>query len=232
MSWSVEAEQHRHPYELLGDVILGLNDGIVTTLVFALSVAGAAASNQTVVIAGLAEMLAGGVSMFLGGFLAGQSEKEAVEHQISVERHEIESEPEEEREELRQIYREKGFTEGQTTSIVEHLTSDTERWLNSMVRDELMIRPGHFVNPWRRGAAIGLSFAAGALVPISPFLLHMSRAALISVALSLLLLLGTGAARSRFSHSSWMRSGAQMVLVGMIGTLAGLAIGRLLSSGI
>jgi VIT1/CCC1 family predicted Fe2+/Mn2+ transporter len=232
MSRSVEAEQHRHPYELLGDVILGLNDGIVTTLVFALSVSGAAASNQAVVIAGLAEMLAGGVSMFLGGFLAGQSEKEAVEHQISVERHEIEAEPEEEREELRQIYREKGFTEGQTTSIVEHLTSDTERWLNSMVRDELMIRPGHFVNPWRRGTALGFSFAAGALVPISPFLLHMSRAALVSVVLSLLLLFGTGAARSRFSHSSWVRSGAQMVLVGVIGTIAGLGIGRLLSSGL
>src|SRR5437588_8562003 len=176
MSWSLETEQHRHPYQFLGDVILGLNDGMVTTLVFALSVAGAAGSNHAVVIAGLALMFAGGVSMFLGGFLAGQSEKEAVEHQISVERHEIESEPEEEREELRQIYREKGFTEGQTASIVEHLTSDTDRWLNSMVRDELMIRPGNFVSPWRRGTALGLSFATGALVPIAPFLLHLAAA--------------------------------------------------------
>jgi VIT1/CCC1 family predicted Fe2+/Mn2+ transporter len=232
MSWSLESEQHRHPYPFLGDVILGLNDGIVTTLVFALGVSGAAGSNHAVVIAGLAEMLAGGVSMFLGGFLAGQSEKEAVEHQISVERHEIESEPEEEREELRQIYREKGFTEGQTASIVEHLTSDAERWLNSMVRDELMIRPGDFVSPLRRGAALGLSFAAGALVPIASFLLHVGDAPIASVVLSLLILFGTGAARSRFSHSSWMRSGGQLVLIGMIGTLAGLAIGRLLSSGI
>jgi len=169
MSWHIGEEVHQHPYQLLGDVILGLNDGITTTLVFALSVAGASGKYGTVVLAGLAEMFAGGVAMFLGGSMAAQSENEAIEHQIAVERDEIEHEPEEERAELTEIYREKGFTEGQTTSIVEHLTSDTERWLNSMVRDELMIRPGHFVNPWRRGAALGFSFAAGAPPPWPPW---------------------------------------------------------------
>ena len=62
-------EQHAHPSELIGEVILGLNDGIVTTLVFALSVSGASpGAYPAVVVAGLAEMLAGGVSMFLGGY--------------------------------------------------------------------------------------------------------------------------------------------------------------------
>jgi vacuolar iron transporter family protein len=230
MSWHNEVELHRHPYALLGDVILGFNDGIVTTLVFALSVSGASGTNQPVVIAGLAEMLAGGVSMFLGGFVSGQSEVEAVEHQIQVERHEIEVEPEEEREELRQIYLEKGFTSVQVDTIVEHLTSDNDRWLNSIIRDELMVRPDEFVSPWKRGAAIGISFALGALVPVAPFLTPLPSPQLFSALFSLIVLFCTGAARSQYSHRAWYRSGAQMVIVGLIGTVAGIIIGRLLSS--
>jgi VIT1/CCC1 family predicted Fe2+/Mn2+ transporter len=67
VSRHIRGELHHHPLQLLGEVILGLNDGITTTLVFALSVSGASGLYSTVVLAGLAEMLAGGVSMFLGG---------------------------------------------------------------------------------------------------------------------------------------------------------------------
>src|SRR5713101_3539265 len=118
MSRVSAVEQHHHPHELLGDVLLGLNDGIATTLVFAVSVAGASTGTRTVVLAGLAEMLAGGVSMFLGGLISAQSQIEAAEHQITVERHEIEHEPEEEREELLEIYRDKGFSGTQLQNIV------------------------------------------------------------------------------------------------------------------
>ncbi|MBV9282859.1 MAG: VIT1/CCC1 transporter family protein [Chloroflexi bacterium] len=222
-------ELHQHPHELLGDALLGLNDGVATTLVFALSVAGASGSYSPVILAGLAEMLAGGVSMFLGGFVSAQSEKDAAEHQISVEQHEIEYEPEEEREELLQIYREKGFTGRQLTGIVDHLTSDKERWLNSMIRDELLLRPGEFRSPWRVGAAVGISFILGAFVPVFPFLMHFPAAPAIAAVLSLAALFATGAARARYSRRTWLRSGAEMVLVGVIGTLAGLAIGKLLS---
>jgi VIT1/CCC1 family predicted Fe2+/Mn2+ transporter len=229
MSWHIAGEEHHHPHELLGDVILGLNDGITTTLVFALSVAGASGKANTVVLAGLAEMLAGGVAMFLGGFMSAETQIEAAQHQIDVERHEIEHEPEEEREELREIYREKGFSGTQLTRIVEHLTSDKERWLDSLIRDELLLRPGQYRSPWRVAGAIGLSFALGAFVPVFPFILHLTWAPAAAAVLSVAALFATGAARSRYSHRTWLRSGGQMVVVGIIGTFAGLAIGRLLS---
>jgi VIT1/CCC1 family predicted Fe2+/Mn2+ transporter len=174
-------------------------------------------------------MLAGGVSMFLGGFVSAQSEKDAAEHQISVERHEIEHEPEEEREELRQIYRDKGFSGTQLTRIVDHLTSDKERWLESMIRDELLLRPGEYRSPWKVGAAIGVSFVAGASVPVFPFLLHLPAAPVVAALLSIAALFVTGAARSRYSRRSWLWSGAEMVLIGAIGTVCGLVIGKLLS---
>lgn len=229
MSTHFSTEIHRHPHELLGDVILGLNDGIATTLVFALTVEGASGLYRTVILAGLAEMLAGGVSMFLGGFVSAQSEKDAAQHQIAVERLEIEHEPEEEREELRRIYREKGFSGTQLAGIVEHLTSDKDRWLNSIIRDELLLRPNEFRSPFKVGGAIGLSFTLGAFVPILPFLLHLAGAPVIAAVFSLVALFGTGAARSRYSRRSWARSGAEMVSVGLIGTTAGVIIGKLLS---
>jgi VIT1/CCC1 family predicted Fe2+/Mn2+ transporter len=231
MAFHLAGEVHPHPYELLGDLVLGLNDGVVTTLVFALGVSGASGKYSTVITAGLAEMLAGGVAMFLGGFLSGQAQKEAAEHQIAVEREEIENEPEEEREELRQIYQEKGFSGRQLTTIVEHLTSDPERWLNSMIRDELLLRPGEFRNPWKVASAIGTAFVAGAFIPLMPFLLGIGPAPLASAAISIAVLFGTGAARSRFSRRSWLRSGTQMAIVGLIGAVAGVLIGRLLSVG-
>lgn len=230
MSWHINEEQHQHPHEYIGDAILGLNDGITTTLVFALSVAGASGKADTVVLTGLAEMFAGGVAMFLGGFMSAQSEKEAVQHQISVEQHEIEVEPEEEREELRQIYREKGFSGHQLTGIVDHLTGDKDRWLNSMIRDELLIRPDELRSPWRVALVVGASFVVGALVPLLPFIAHVPSGPLAAAVLSILALFVTGVAKSRYSHRTWIRSGAEMVLVGILGTVAGLIIGRVLSS--
>jgi VIT1/CCC1 family predicted Fe2+/Mn2+ transporter len=167
--------------------------------------------------------------MFLGGFVSAQTELDAARHQISVEQHEIEHEPEEEREELRQIYREKGFSGTQLRGIVDHLTSDKERWLNSLIRDELLLRPGEFRSPWQVASAIGLSFIVGAAVPVLPFVLHLGFAPVIAALLSLVALFATGAARSRYSHRSWLRNGGQMVLVGLIGTGAGVLIGKILS---
>lgn len=223
-------EQHRHPHEFLGDALLGLNDGIATTLVFALSVFGASSTYRPVIVAGLAEMFAGGVAMFLGGFVSAQAERDAAEHQISVEEEEIENEPEEEREELTQIYEEKGFTGTQLEGIVDHLTSDKQRWLNSMVRDELLLRPGQFRAPWKVATVLGISFVAGALVPVLPFLLHLGWAPVLAAVLSITALFVTGAGRSRYSHRSAIRSGGEMVLVGIVGTGAGLLIGKVLNS--
>lgn len=230
MSWHITEEQHRHPHEYVGDAILGLNDGITTTLVFALSVSGASGTPGTVVLAGLAEMFAGGVAMFLGGFISAQSEKEAVQHQIAVERHEIEVEPEEEREELRQIYREKGFSGRQLSAIVEHLTGDKDRWLNSMIRDELLVRPGELRSPWRVAAVVGVSFILGALIPLLPFIVSLPDGPVLAAVLSIAVLFLTGALKSRYSHRTWVRSGAEMVLIGILGTAAGLVIGRILAS--
>lgn len=226
-----ESEQHSHPSDLIGSVILGLNDGIVTTLVFALSVAQASnGAYHQVIIAGLAEMLAGGVSMFLGGYTAARATHEAYHYQVEVERQEISQEPDEERAEVARMYRDKGFRGSLLEEIVKQVTSDPERWLRVMVRDELGAPPEEGSKTWQAGLAIGLSFMFGALVPLIPFLAHLPAPTPIAMTLSIATLVVTGAARSRYSNKVWWVSAAEMVGVGLIGSAAGFVIGTALSA--
>ena len=219
-------EQHVHPSALLGSVILGLNDGIVTTLVFVLSVSTASGRLHTTVVAGLSEMFAGGVAMFLGGYMAARATREAYQYQVEVERAEIRYEPEEERAELTEMYRDRGFRGVLLEDIVHHVTSDPERWLRVMVRDELGSPPEEDYPSWQFGLAIGLAFAFGALVPLLPFLVGVPYGGVPAIALSVITLAATGAARSRFSRKLWPVSAGEMVAIGIAGAVAGLAIGH------
>src|SRR5689334_10724014 len=139
-------EQHPHGGDWLREIVFGLNDGLVTTLVFIMAVSAAASTHLVVIVLG--EVLAGGVSMALGGYLSARTEQEILAQRIATERYEVEHEPEEERSELRAIYRRKGFSGPLLDRVVSHLTANPERWHQAMVHDELgVVEDTHF-HPW------------------------------------------------------------------------------------
>jgi VIT1/CCC1 family predicted Fe2+/Mn2+ transporter len=223
-------EHHAHPSDLIGSIILGLNDGIVTSLVFVLSIAAASGSHRTTIIAGFSEMLAGGVAMCLGGYTAARATREAYEYQVDVERHEIQVEPEEERAEVKAMYHERGFRGTLLDDIVHHVTSDPERWLKVMVRDELGASPDEASPSWLVGLSIGLAFVLGAFVPLLSFVVGISETRVVSIVISVLALVATGALRSRYSRKSWWQSVSEMVIIGGLGAGAGVIIGAILSA--
>ncbi|MGZ6281654.1 MAG: VIT1/CCC1 transporter family protein, partial [Ktedonobacteraceae bacterium] len=94
-------EQHPHKGDWLREIVFGLNDGLVTTLVFIMAVSEVAPGRLLLVVIG--EVMAGGISMALGGFLAARTTKQILDQRIATERYEIEHEPEEERAELSAI---------------------------------------------------------------------------------------------------------------------------------
>src|SRR5947209_15826081 len=112
-------EQHPHKGDWLREIVFGLNDGLVTTLVFIMAVSEVASGRLLLVVLG--EVLAGGISMALGGYLSARTAKQVLEKRIATERFEIEHEPEEERAELRAIYRNKGFSGPLLYMVVNHL---------------------------------------------------------------------------------------------------------------
>src|SRR3989442_7362454 len=118
------SEQHPHRGDWLREIVFGLNDGLVTTLVFIMAVSEIAPARLLLIVLG--EVLAGGVSMALGGYLAARTAKQILDQRIATERYEIEHEPEEERAELVAIYQNKGFTGPLLQRVVSHLTADRD----------------------------------------------------------------------------------------------------------
>lgn len=219
-------ELHPHGGDWLRDVVFGLNDGLVTTLVFIMAVS-AVASGHVVVIA-LSELLAGGVSMGLGGYLSGRTTREVLRQRIATERHEIAHEPEEERAELRAIYQEKGLRGPLLDRVVGYLTADEERWLRALVRDELGVTEADEAPPWRQGLLVGGAFMAGAVVPLLPFLVALPSPRWWAYGLTAVAALALGAVESRYTVAGPLRSGLEFLAAVTVGTLVGVAIGLLL----
>jgi len=176
----------------------------------------------------LGELLAGGISMGLGSFLSARTAREVLAQRIATEQDEIHDEPEEERAELRAIYREKGLRGALLDRVVGQLTADEERWLRVMVRDELGVIDEGKERPWMQGLLVGVSFMLGALVPILPFLTSLPRPQRFAFGLTALTAILLGMMKSRFTLKGPLRNGIELLIVVGVGTLAGVGIGILL----
>ncbi len=165
--------------------------------------------------------------MALGGYLSARTERDILEYRIETERQEIATEPEEERAELRDIYRRKGMAGALLDRVIAHQTSDHERWLNALVRDELGVVEEKPVAPWRQGLQIGASFALGGLIPTLPVLLGLPLPwmQVAAYGLTALTALGLGAVKARYSLKGPVRNGLEFLAIVTAGTVAGAVIG-------
>ena len=223
-------EQHPHRGAWLREIVFGLNDGLVTTLVFIMAASVVAQTHTVLLLIALSEVAAGGVSMALGGVLSARTERDILAYRIATERQEIATEPEEERAELRTIYRRKGMSGSLLDRVVAHQTATRERWLQALVHDELGIVDDDAVSPLQQGLQIGASFVLGGLIPTVPVLLGLSQPWLQVTAygLTALTALSLGALKARYSLKGWLRNGLEFLAVVTAGTLAGVAIGLVL----
>lgn len=223
-------EKHRHirGRGLISSIVLGLSDGLVTNLSFLAGFGGAVAGVALIRFAGLAVMIAGAASMFFGGVLGARYESALYEADSKREAFEIESEPDEEKAELFDIYRQKGLTEGEAETVVARVSSNKARFLEDMLLNEVHVSGTNLQSPLRTGTAIGLSFMSGAAVPLAPYYLLASRtpAALVSVVLSLALLFAAGMWKGRIAVKPMWKSGLETLLVGAFAALLLFLIGR------
>ncbi|HEY7589522.1 MAG TPA: VIT1/CCC1 transporter family protein [Candidatus Limnocylindrales bacterium] len=196
-------------------VIFGVSDGLVSNLSLVMGVAGAAAEPRFILLAGIAGLLAGASSMAAGEYISMQSQRELFERQIELERAELEAMPQEEEAELAAVYRSKGFSEDEAARIAHRLFQDPETALDTLVREELGLDPDELGSPW--GAATGsfLAFAAGALVPVLPYLVASGAPAFFAALVaSLVSLFAVGAGVSLLTGRSTLYSGLRQVGIG------------------
>ncbi|MCC7202852.1 MAG: VIT1/CCC1 transporter family protein [Nitrospirae bacterium] len=243
-TWFGNRDEVQHPHKRYHDedwhtpkgrqireVVFGMNDGLVSTVGFVAGVTGSINNSRIVFLTGMAAMIAGAVSMFLGAYLASKSQKEFFEREIEREKREIIESPEKERQEIRDIFTDHGFTEDEVEMIVHRVTSDKDRWIKFMMRDELGIVDEDFDNPVKVGVIMGISFIIGGLPLIFPFaFIHDSMGALkFSIALALAILLGLGIGKTVLTRTHWLKSSAETVLLGSLAAGIGYIFGRIFS---
>jgi len=209
--------------------VFGVNDGLVSNASLILGVAGASASNSMILLSGVAGLLAGAFSMAAGEYVSVRSQREMFEHQIGLERDELAQYPEEEAEELALIYAARGLAREDAQKLAKAIIADPAQALDTLAREELGLNPEDLGSPWGVAIFSFLSFAAGALVPLLPFLaLGGQRALPVSIAFTAVTLFGVGAVISLFTGRSALRDGLRMLAIGAMAGGLTYFIGKLL----
>lgn len=210
-------------------IVFGMQDGILTTLGIVTGVGEAQGERWTVVITGLIALVAGALSMGVGEYLGGKSEREVVQATIDMEKREMEANPQDEFTEQVAYYKLKGFSAEEAHMIVTRLAQNPEIYLYEMMRDEFGIDPRVAEEKSLRPAvSMGGSYALGSLVPIVPYLFtHSHTVAQVSgLVLAILGLFAIGYYAATLSDRTPWRKGLEIVLFGAIVFAVSWAGGR------
>lgn len=210
--------------------VLGANDGLVSNFSLVMGVAGAALDSKSILLTGLAGLLAGAISMALGEWISVQSSRELYQRQIEIETEEIEDSPEEEVEELSLIYQSRGIEETAARSMARQIMGNREMAVQSLSRDELGINPDDLGgSAWEAAITSFLLFALGAIIPVIPYtFLAGFNAVILSAIFSAVGLFIIGAAITLFTGRPVWQSGLRQVLFGLAAATVTYLIGKLI----
>jgi VIT1/CCC1 family predicted Fe2+/Mn2+ transporter len=219
-------QAHRVAGEWIRDATLGANDGLVSVLTLIAGVA-AAASGRVVLLAGVAGVVAGAISMGVGAFVSARAYRSYYRKELRQEVEEMREKPDVEREEIRQIYRERGFDGELLDRVVETITSNPRVWLKVMMTEELGLS-SQFGRPLGAATVVFVAFLAGGVIPVAPFLFAEGLAALATAfGLTAAALMVAGAVRTRFTGERPLAAGLELVAMAAVGVGVAYVIGRL-----
>ena len=219
--------------QYIGEIVYGGLDGTVTTFAIVSGVAGASLGTGVILILGLANLLADGFSMASGSFLSTKSEGEYYDRERQRELWEVENFPEGEKDELYEIYRQKGHSDEDARRLTEIVSSNKQHWIDAMMVDELgLMRETR--NPLTNGLVTFVSFLVAGTVPLLVYLAGLvipiapGTAFAICIALTGAALFGLGAAKVLVTAQNPIRSGLEMLFVGGLAASVAYTVGLLL----
>lgn len=210
--------------------VLGANDGLVSNMSLVMGVAGAAGGQSQVLIAGIAGLLAGSISMALGEWLSVQSSRELYQRQVEIEAEELENSPEEEMNELAILYQAKGMTEEDAKKLAQQVISNPETALDALVKEELGIDKEILGgSAWKAAFASFFLFSFGAIIPVCPFFFYAGdHAVVLSLVASTLGLFLVGSAITLFTGKNAFFSGFRQIVFGLAAAGITYTIGKLI----
>ncbi|MAE42676.1 hypothetical protein CMO93_02805 [Candidatus Woesearchaeota archaeon] len=226
-------EKHKGAGTYLGDFVYGAIDGSITTFAVVSGVAGAALSANIVIILGLANLVADGFSMALGNYLSSKSDKEFIQRERKREEWEVDHYPKGEIEEIRAIFRKKGFKGKDLEKAVKTVTSDKKVWVDTMMIDELNLIEDD-TSPFKKGLVTFISFGLIGAIPLIPYFLSFFSETIkeivfpLSVIMTFIAFFFIGSAKIYITDKNWFKSGLETLLVGGAAAVIAYSIGYLL----
>lgn len=221
-------KNENHKGNRLSEVILGGQDGLVNVLGVLLGVAAASQETRIVIAGGLAATFAESISMAAVAYTSKLADRDFYESEMERERREIREVPEIEREEIKEIYRKKGFKGKILEEIVDVIVSNKKIWLETMMSDELHLSPVDKKRPLTAAFVVGFSAIIGSLIPLIPFFfVPIREGIIIAIIISAVTLFIVGAIKAFMTVGNWGKSGLQMAVIGTVSAMAGYAVGLL-----
>jgi VIT1/CCC1 family predicted Fe2+/Mn2+ transporter len=216
-------------------VVFGATDGLVCNLSLIAGVAAAAREDpHSIVVAGIAGLLAGGFSMAVGEYVSVRSQREILDYQIELQRTQLDETPEAERDILVTIYQAKGLSDREARLIADRIMSEPDRAIDTFVREEIGLSHETMGSPVAAGAGSMAAFSLGAIVPLLPYLVSPGGSGPFwtAIGLSTVALFAVGAAVSRLTHRSPVVTGGRQALLGLLAAAVTYGIGALFGTAV
>jgi len=231
MPQTPHVERHFTGSETVRDMVIGMSDGLTVPFALAAGLSGAVQSTGIVITAGLAEIAAGSIAMGLGGYLAARTDAEHYASERAREEREIREIPEQEKEEVADVFRGFGVPNPVVSEAVQAISSDPGNWVDFMMRFELGLERPDPGRARQSAFTIALSYVAGGMVPLAPYVVAstVSAGVLWSVLLTLTALLVFGYGKGRLTTERPWRSAWQTALVGGLAAGAAFTIAKAIS---
>jgi VIT1/CCC1 family predicted Fe2+/Mn2+ transporter len=225
-------EKHFTAGNAVRDIVIGMSDGLTVPFALAAGLTGTAvATSKLVVVAGLAEIVAGSIAMGLGGYLAARTDRDHYESERAREIRETVELPEKEADEVADIFRGYGMSEKDIAPVVAAIRGDQNRWVDFMMRFELGFEEPDPKRARNSAVTIAMSYILGGLVPLSSYMLvsDLRTALLFSVAVTLLALFVFGYVKGKLTGIHPARGGVQTVVIGGLASAAAFGLARWIS---
>lgn len=223
-------EEHLKSSDLIRDIVIGMSDGLTVPFALAAGLSGKVPNSSIIVIAGIAEIVAGSIAMGLGGYLAGKTEQDHYQSELKREYEEVDRVPEMEKQEVRDFFKQIGLSTDIQHKATEEIATDKKRWVDFMMKYELGLDQPDPKRASKSALNIGISYVAGGIIPLSPyfFVNDSSKALQISVIATLICLFVFGYFKSKITGVAPLWGAIKVTLIGALAAGAAFSVAKLL----
>jgi VIT1/CCC1 family predicted Fe2+/Mn2+ transporter len=215
-------EKHLKSSDFITDIVIGMSDGLTVPFALAAGLSGAVTDNKIVITAGIAEIIAGCIAMGLGGYLAGKTEQEHYQSELKREYNEVETVPEKEMQEVKEVFAEYGISEEGQHVLALELAKDKTKWVNFMMKFELGLEEPNPNRARNSALTIGIAYFIGGLLPLSAYVFTDTphNGLLVSIIFTTICLFIFGYFKSKVTGQPEIKGALKVTAIGLIAAAA------------